>query len=89
MAIRLSRLPCGRLPSKTIPEAFAFAERLFRGEFDMMVLLTGVGTRALDKALASRYPPQAFAEALRKIAVVARGSQATRCVCARCKFRPQ
>jgi uroporphyrinogen-III synthase len=54
-------------------EAFVFAERLFRGEFDMIILLTGVGTRALDKVLASRYPPQAFAEALRKVTVVARG----------------
>lgn len=60
-------------PIENNPEAFAFAERLFRGEFDMMILLTGIGTRALDKVLASRYPPQAFAEALRKIAVVARG----------------
>jgi len=60
-------------PIEDNPEAFAFAERLFRGEFDMMILLTGVGTRALDKVLASRYPPHAFAEALRKIAVVARG----------------
>src|SRR6267154_1535029 len=55
------------------PAAFAFAERLFRGEFDMLILLTGVGTRALDKVLASRYPPHAFAEALRKMKVVARG----------------
>ncbi len=60
-------------PLENNPGAFAFAERLFRGEFDMMILLTGVGTRALDKVLASRYPPQAFAEALRKITVVARG----------------
>ena len=60
-------------PIEDNPEAFAFAERLFRGEFDMMIFLTGVGTRALDKVLASRYPPQAFAEALRKITVVARG----------------
>jgi uroporphyrinogen-III synthase len=60
-------------PIEENPEAFAFAERLFRGEFDMMILLTGVGTRALDKVLASRFPPQAFAEALRKLAVVARG----------------
>src|SRR5271154_1906940 len=60
-------------PIENNPEAFAFADRLFRGEFDMMILLTGVGTRALDKVLASRYPPQAFAEALRKIAIVARG----------------
>ncbi len=60
-------------PIENNPEAFAFAERLFRGEFDMMILLTGVGTRALDKVLASHYPPHAFAEALRKIAVIARG----------------
>ncbi|HEV8040480.1 MAG TPA: uroporphyrinogen-III synthase [Bryobacteraceae bacterium] len=60
-------------PIENNPEAFAFAERLFRGEFEMMILLTGVGTRALDKVLAARYPPQAFADALRKITVVARG----------------
>jgi uroporphyrinogen-III synthase len=60
-------------PLENNQEAFEFAERLFRGEFDMMILLTGVGTRALDKVLASRYGPQAFAEALRKIKIVARG----------------
>lgn len=54
-------------------EAFEFAERLFRGEFDLMIFLTGVGTRALNKVLASRYPEQQFADALRKIAVAARG----------------
>jgi uroporphyrinogen-III synthase len=53
--------------------AFEFAERLFRGEFDMMILLTGVGTRALNKLLAARYPEGQFAEALRKITVAARG----------------
>jgi len=52
---------------------FVFADRLFRGEFDMMILLTGVGTRALNNVLSSRYPPDAFAAALRKLAVVARG----------------
>ena len=54
-------------------EAFDFAERLFAGQFDMMIFLTGVGTRALDKVLASRYPPGRLAEALRKITIVARG----------------
>jgi uroporphyrinogen-III synthase len=53
--------------------AFAFAERLFKGEFDMLIFLTGVGTRALDKVLASRYPTDRFAESLRNITVVARG----------------
>jgi uroporphyrinogen-III synthase len=46
---------------------------LFRDEFDLMIFLTGVGTRALDKVLASRYPAGKFAEALRKITVAARG----------------
>lgn len=61
------------VPLEDNQEAFAFAERLWRDEFNMMILLTGVGTRALDKVLASRFPPQAFAEALRKLTVVARG----------------
>jgi len=60
-------------PLENNNEAFDFAERLFRGDFDMMIFLTGVGTRALDKVLASRFPPNAFAEALRKITIVARG----------------
>jgi len=60
-------------PLESNSGAFDFAERLFHGEFDMMVFLTGVGTRALDKVLASRFPPEAFREALRKITVVARG----------------
>ena len=60
-------------PLENNEPAFEFAKRLFGGEFDMMILLTGVGTRALNKVLASRFPPEAFAEALRKIVVVARG----------------
>jgi uroporphyrinogen-III synthase len=60
-------------PIENNPEAFEFAERLFRGEFDLMIFLTGVGTRALDKVLAARYPAGKFAEALRKITVAARG----------------
>jgi uroporphyrinogen-III synthase len=45
-----------------------FAERLYAGEFDMMVLLTGVGTRQLNRLLGPR-----FGEALGKLAIVARG----------------
>ncbi len=61
------------VPIESNTAAFAFAEQLFAGAFDMVILLTGVGTRYLDKVLATRYPPGAFAEALRKLAVVARG----------------
>ena len=45
-----------------------FAERLYAGEFDMMVLLTGVGTRQLSRLLGPR-----FGEALRSPTVAARG----------------
>ena len=60
-------------PIENNSEAFEFAELLFRGEFDMMILLTGVGTRALDNVLATHYPQETFREALRKICIVARG----------------
>jgi uroporphyrinogen-III synthase len=60
-------------PIENNTQAFEFAGRLFRGEFDLMIFLTGVGTRALNKVLSSRYPEEQFAEALRKIAIAARG----------------
>ena len=52
---------------------FRFAERLFASEFEMMILLTGVGTRQLNRVLSASYGETAFADALRRIAVVARG----------------
>jgi uroporphyrinogen-III synthase len=61
------------VPIEQNEEAFRFAERLFAGDFDMVIFLTGVGTRYLAKVLASRYPEHAFADALRKLTVVARG----------------
>lgn len=61
------------MPLESNSEAFAFAERLFAGEFDMMILLTGVGMRYLDRVLATRYPAGRFAQALRGLTVVARG----------------
>ena len=60
-------------PLESNEEAFRFAERLFQGEFDLMVLLTGVGTRALSQALDARFGAGRFAEALRQITIVARG----------------
>jgi uroporphyrinogen-III synthase len=54
-------------------EALAFAERLYAGDFDMMIFLTGVGARLLGRVLAAREPETRFQDALRKLAVVARG----------------
>lgn len=60
-------------PLEDHAEVFEFAARLMAGEFDMMILLTGVGTRALHKVIAGRYPDPQFVDALRRVTVVARG----------------
>ncbi len=51
-------------------EIFEFGDRLSAGDFDMMICLTGVGTRRLAKVLEGRVD---FVAELRKITVVARG----------------
>jgi uroporphyrinogen-III synthase len=63
------------VPLENNTEAFLFATRLFAGEFDMVILLTGVGARLLNQILETRYPPGAFPEALRQLTVVVRGSK--------------
>ncbi len=63
------------VPFENNLQVYAFAERLFRGEFQMMVLLTGVGTRLLGQVIETRFAPGSFADALRKLTVVARGSK--------------
>src|SRR5215469_17472666 len=54
-------------------ELHDFAGRLFADDFDMMILLTGVGTRQLNRALSEAYHEDAFSEALRKLTIAARG----------------
>jgi uroporphyrinogen-III synthase len=61
------------VPLSSNPEALKFAEALLEGKFDAVIFLTGVGARALAKALACLYPAEKFFEALRKLSVVARG----------------
>jgi uroporphyrinogen-III synthase len=61
------------VPLEQNPEALAFAEKLFAGGFDMVILLTGVGTRLLDKVAETRWPPGSFATALKNVTVVVRG----------------
>jgi uroporphyrinogen-III synthase len=63
------------VPLENNPSAFEFADRLFRGEFDMVIFLTGVGARLLNQVLETRRPPGALAEALKKVTVVVRGSK--------------
>jgi len=65
------------VPLEQNPQAFEFAARLFQpgGDFDMVIFLTGVGARLLNQILETRYPPSTFIEALRRVAVVVRGSK--------------
>ncbi len=37
--------------------AFEFSSRLYAGEFDMLIFLTGVGARLLSRILAPANPP--------------------------------
>src|SRR5215469_7917889 len=58
---------------ETNTEAVAFARKLFAGEFDVVIFLTGVGTRALARVVETVYPLEQYLEKLRKVSVVARG----------------
>jgi uroporphyrinogen-III synthase len=61
------------VPLESNTEALAFAGALGAGGFDMVIFLTGVGTRALARVIATVYPIEQFVAALRGVAVVARG----------------
>src|SRR5579863_251337 len=61
------------VPLEQHDEVFTFADRLLKGEFDCVILLTGVGTRMLWKTLLSRYPEAALKNALQRITVIVRG----------------
>jgi len=61
------------VPLESNAEALDFARKLAAGEFEMVIFLTGVGTKALARVVESVYPLEQFRAALGKIAVVARG----------------
>ena len=61
------------VPLESNTEALEFARALAAGGFDMVIFLTGVGTRALAKVAATVYPLEKFVEALRGVAIIARG----------------
>jgi uroporphyrinogen-III synthase len=61
------------VPLASNPDALAFADGLLRGDFDIVILLTGVGTRALLEVVEQSRPRDAFISALAGTKVVARG----------------
>jgi len=61
------------IPLSQNAEALAFGARLLAGQFEMVVLLTGVGTRTLVDILRTRHPLEAIKTALGRVVLVARG----------------
>ena len=61
------------VPLDTNTEAFAFIDALLRHEFDLVILLTGVGTRALLAVVDRRGIRPAFLSALDSTKIAARG----------------
>jgi hypothetical protein len=61
------------IPLTDQEEAFAFGERLLASEVDLMVLLTGVGTRLLVEALSTRWPEAEVVAALGRTRLCCRG----------------
>lgn len=66
------------IPLESNTEALAFADAVQRQEFDLIILLTGVGTRALlDLVDQVRGQRDTFVEALGRIPIAARGPKPT------------
>jgi len=61
------------VPSGPNAEESAFAVGLTQGQFQIVIFMTGVGTRALAQAIEPACPREQLVAALGKVAVVARG----------------
>jgi uroporphyrinogen-III synthase len=61
------------VPLESNTEALAFAEKLFAGEFDAVIFLTGVGARALLSVVETAHKRDDYVAALQRVKVVARG----------------
>jgi uroporphyrinogen-III synthase len=61
------------VPLASNTEALAFAEKLFAGEFDVVIFLTGVGSRALLAVVESAHKREDYVAALQRVKIIARG----------------
>lgn len=61
------------IPLEDNPEVFRFGEQLLKNQFEMVILLTGVGTRTMVEALKTRHPLDTIKAALARVSLVARG----------------
>jgi len=61
------------VPLESNTEALAFAAKLFAGEFEIVIFLTGVGARALLTVVETSYKRDEYIASLQRTKVVARG----------------
>jgi uroporphyrinogen decarboxylase len=61
------------VPLEDNPAAFEFAEKLFAGQLDGIIFMTGVGARTLIEVLETRYERAKILPALARTTVIARG----------------
>jgi uroporphyrinogen-III synthase len=61
------------VPLDSNTEALSFAQSLLAGKFDIVIFLTGVGTRAVLSVAETNYPREAFVAALQRVKVIPRG----------------
>ena len=66
------------VPLENNPAAFSFGEALLAGRIERVILLTGVGTRALMTVLETRHPKEKILEALKKTVLIPRGPKPIR-----------
>ncbi|HEV2195019.1 MAG TPA: uroporphyrinogen-III synthase [Candidatus Acidoferrum sp.] len=65
------------VPLDSNTEALTFAEALLGGKFDVVIFLTGVGTRAVLSVAETKYSRDDFISALRRTKVIPRGPKPT------------
>src|SRR6267142_2845596 len=61
------------VPLESNVQALEFASILFASQLDMVIFLTGVGTRVLTRVIETTHTREQFVTALRRLAIVARG----------------
>lgn len=65
------------IPLENNTEVLQFGDRLIAGHFEMIILLTGVGTSTMVETLLTRYPLESIKSALARTTVIARGPKPT------------
>lgn len=66
------------IPLEKNQDAFEFGEKLMAGKIDMVIFTTGVGARALFKALETRHSKDEIVKALSSVVTVIRGPKPMR-----------